>query len=1031
MFDIETNPEAQGVEYQVTKVDPTDPTTKGMVYQVHKVDEVTAYMSGKFYRARIIKDPSDPTVKGKVYQIVLIDDPDDPAVKGKVYNAIITGDTEAVVVGPAVSPLSLPDAVADGLIYVKAFGGTELRNVPEGYDELEYIIHSSANNVSAYIDTGFTPTLNTKARVKFSTDRINYLGFFGARTDPYRFSCTTFSSGTQFAFSLSNNAWSNNKTDVVIGQVYDCIAENGKQTINGTEYEEPVVESWGNCGTFKLLGVNTQGAIVETQQTKFYLCQIWESGVLVRDLVPARRKSDSVIGMYDTVTQTFFTNAGTGTLVAGPKVPVIPAEYTPVEFVTNIQQTSINTGITIDFSKTYEMEIECRAVTGSWYILQSRESTNTNITGITGSISGDTISLVVNGYTVATSDIVRITGRRLYVKATFGGGTGTLYVKNITGDVDDTKTGTYAYGQTNPPAPIHVLGNAAGQMVDINSDIYMVRIKENGATILNCVPVRKRAVAGLYDAENDVFLTAETPSALTAAGEISRGPIPTPDAPIDIWCNNGVLKTAVYNQILYGGNFAYSSSVSSADCSFTVADNVCSMLATAESGRIWLTNAVTNGHKYLYTVDVKSTTATDKIQLRIAGGGIKFSAYSSNWQTISSLYTANSANASLGVADTRSSNWDTVYIKNAMVFDLTLMFGAGNEPTTTSDAFAKIAKVYGQPMEYYPRNDGTVKAYAVGTVETISIHSTNIFNKLTDDTHEGYFVNGSVINNLATSNRTIVISCKPNTKYSFWHTAGVGGCRAFDLPTDTITTGDSATWLTPTSPTYKNANQVTTITTHSDAKKLYICAGRQETGVTRSFDDQLADFMLVEGEVSTATEYQPYFNGGSATCVDLLSVGTYVDEQEMISGSVTRKVGVKVLDGTEDWARTDARVALTLSDAKLGEDGLIPVCSHYVGVNSIIQVSSMPDNSCKINASSNMLMIKDSTHNTDLTAWKQWLADQYAAGTPVIVVYPLATPTSESVAGQPMNVTDGDNIVEITQASIDDLELEVKYLKEG
>ena len=62
-----------GVEYQVTKVDPTDPHTKGAVYQVHKVsEEIAATLGGKVYRARIIKDPTDPAVAGKVYQIVLI-----------------------------------------------------------------------------------------------------------------------------------------------------------------------------------------------------------------------------------------------------------------------------------------------------------------------------------------------------------------------------------------------------------------------------------------------------------------------------------------------------------------------------------------------------------------------------------------------------------------------------------------------------------------------------------------------------------------------------------------------------------------------------------------------------------------------------------------------------------------------------------------------------------------------------------------------------------------------------------------------
>ncbi len=37
-------------------------------------------------------------------------------------------------------------------------------------------------------------------------------------------------------------------------------------------------------------------------------------------LIPAKRNSDGVIGMYDTVTKTFFTNSGTGSFIAGPEI---------------------------------------------------------------------------------------------------------------------------------------------------------------------------------------------------------------------------------------------------------------------------------------------------------------------------------------------------------------------------------------------------------------------------------------------------------------------------------------------------------------------------------------------------------------------------------------------------------------------------------------------------------------------------------------------------------------------------------------
>ena len=53
---------------------------------------------------------------------------------------------------------------------------------------------------------------------------------------------------------------------------------------------------------------------------RYYWVKISDStGLLVRNLVPVRAP-DSTIGMYDTVTNTFFENAGTGTFIAGPEI---------------------------------------------------------------------------------------------------------------------------------------------------------------------------------------------------------------------------------------------------------------------------------------------------------------------------------------------------------------------------------------------------------------------------------------------------------------------------------------------------------------------------------------------------------------------------------------------------------------------------------------------------------------------------------------------------------------------------------------
>ena len=48
--------------------------------------------------------------------------------------------------------------------------------------------------------------------------------------------------------------------------------------------------------------------------------KIYGNGSLSLDLIPAKRKSDSVVGMYDVVSNTFYTNNGTGTFGAGNNV---------------------------------------------------------------------------------------------------------------------------------------------------------------------------------------------------------------------------------------------------------------------------------------------------------------------------------------------------------------------------------------------------------------------------------------------------------------------------------------------------------------------------------------------------------------------------------------------------------------------------------------------------------------------------------------------------------------------------------------
>ena len=201
---------------------------------------------------------------------------------------------------------------------------------------------------------------------------------------------------------------------------------------------------------------------------------------------------------------------------------------------------------------------------------------------------------------------------------------------------------------------------------------------------------------------------------------------------------------------------------------------------------------------------------------------------------------------------------------------------------------------------------------------------------------------------------------------------------------------------------------------------------------------------------STATAYEPFVGGivadgtdevltvsatgaetQTASVANLLSVGDYADEQDIISGGVTHKVGIKVFDGTEDWT-TDtyggSRRMVSRDIYNASGSTLAVVCSHYIFRSA---GEREQPNSIFIAGSGKMVVYVDSTQSiSTVDDWKAFLAEQYAAGTPVIVIYPLATETTEHTTPQPLSTVEGDNTVSWT-AEVSGTVKEVEYAYEA
>ena len=119
------------------------------------------------------------------------------------------------------------------------------------------------------------------------------------------------------------NATTNSTVVPVSGErfLYKGVFKSGDQRLYKNN-----VEIASNTTTFTN-GSNTLSAYIGARNCpsgkniatiKLYEAKIYEGNQVVRHYIPARRTSDSVLGVYEVYTNTFLANAGTGTFTAGP-----------------------------------------------------------------------------------------------------------------------------------------------------------------------------------------------------------------------------------------------------------------------------------------------------------------------------------------------------------------------------------------------------------------------------------------------------------------------------------------------------------------------------------------------------------------------------------------------------------------------------------------------------------------------------------------------------------------------------------------
>ena len=302
------------------------------------------------------------------------------------------------------------------------------------------------------------------------------------------------------------------------------------------------------------------------------------------------------------------------------------------------------------------------------------------------------------------------------------------------------------------------------------------------------------------------------------------------------------------------------------------------------------------------------------------------------------------------------------------------------------------------------------RVYADGTPEVLTVMA----NQNTDPTIvKATLSSGTTEVRYNASSSCIVAPVKPNTVYTIGFLKKPTGGSIFRAATTKTKVSSSVTSAASIAYDLDMNNYATkTLNSGEDAAWMYV----QLSNVLS--DDDFASIIIQEGT--------SIHNPQTASVVNLLSVGDISDEQEIISGGVTRRIGCHVFDGTETFSKSSAygqAFLINAASASWGADRTKAVlCTHFLGLPQ--KSGNQEDNTCFFNASGHFYFRV--TDNSDINAWKAWLAEQYAAGTPVIVFFVLATETTEQGTPHSLNSYEGTTVVD-AQTNVDPVTLEVEY----
>ena len=220
------------------------------------------------------------------------------------------------------------------------------------------------NDGDSYIDTGKAINYNHRIEIEYSLNGTKPIALITSNGWASNMVNIPYINGnnTQWSFLWANSStgFGNLIDKQELNTKYTAILDNTGLTLNGIHYEGTIGSESSNTvysiGLFCKRGEkgDINAYISSNKGDKIYSYKLYENNELIQHLKPSLDE-DGIPCMYDTVTETYFYNQGTGTFGYGKSIG-----FTPIKYIESNGTQYIDTGVAP--TDNTDIDIDCRAL---------------------------------------------------------------------------------------------------------------------------------------------------------------------------------------------------------------------------------------------------------------------------------------------------------------------------------------------------------------------------------------------------------------------------------------------------------------------------------------------------------------------------------------------------------------------------------------------------------------------------------------------------------------------------------------------